>query len=239
VGQLERLIKANGIAVSEKLSGSEAYFDLTPAGRTLVNTLDSLFGKVLKGRVLDAGAGRLTYRERLERAAPQIITFDRFRVQAGLDSIGDLHCLPFAAESFDSIFCSQVLEHVAHPDRVISEMARVLNTDGILLLSVPHLAYLHNEPYDYFRYTEFGLRVLLEDAGLTVEEVRWSGGLLSFLGHIPSTLLVNCCWGIKMIRPLILGANWMWSRTIAWLERNDHRPRRYALNLVVVARKKV
>jgi len=41
--------------------------------------------------------------------------------------------LPFADESYDIVFCCDVLEHVDNPDKVIAEIARVLKQDGVFL----------------------------------------------------------------------------------------------------------
>jgi hypothetical protein len=100
------------------------------------------------------------------------------------------------------------------------------------------LAYLHNEPHDYFRYTEFGLRHLLAESGFEVVEMRWSGGVLSFLGHMPSTLAVNLAWGIPLLFPVVFNINRLWSRALAWLERADKTRRRFALNIALAAVKR-
>lgn len=238
MGWLAERIKNNGVEVSDYYGTSTAYFDLTPAGRTLINSLDPLIGEEIRGRVLDAGAGRLTYSPRLKAVAREVISLDRYRVKDGLDILSDLSDLPLGDDSFDSVFCSQVLEHVAEPQQVLHELARILKPGGVLLLSVPHLAYLHNEPHDYYRYTEFGLRHLLAGAGFEIRQIRWSGGLLSFLGHMPSTLIVNLTWGIPVIFQVVSFLNRLWSRGIAWLERRDQQRRRFALNLVVLAVKR-
>lgn len=237
MGWLSRRIKEGGIAVSDRYAKSPAYFDLTPAGRTLIDTLDPLIAKHIRGRVLDAGAGRLTYTERLLCSGDTVISLDRDRVREGLSLVGDLETLPFQDGSFDSVFCSQVLEHVRDPLLVLQDFQRVLKPGGVLLLSVPHLAYLHNEPHDYYRYTEFGLKHLVERAGFELLETRWSGGLLSFLGHLPSTFLLNFCWGIPGVFHLAFFFNRIWSRTFAALESKDSKSRRFALNLAVVCRK--
>jgi len=237
MGWLSRRIKKGGIAISDRYVQSPAYFDLTPAGRTLINTLDPLIAKHIRGRALDAGAGRLTYTDRLNRVASSVVSLDRDRVREGLSLVGELETLPFQDGSFDSVFCSQVLEHVRDPLSVLEEFNRVLKPGGVLLLSVPHLAYLHNEPHDYFRYTEFGLKHLTERAGFELLETRWSGGLLSFLGHLPSTFLLNFCWGIPGLFQVVFLLNRIWSRSLAALESKDTKSRRFALNLAVVCRK--
>lgn len=237
MGWIGRRVKAGGIAVSDKYARGEAYFDLTPAGLTLIRTLGPLIEAHVRGMTLDAGAGRLTYHDRLLRVSERVISFDRYRIRAGLDLIGDLCDQPFPSSCFDSIFCSQVLEHVPDPQAVLREFARVLRPGGVVLLSAPQLAYLHNEPHDYFRYTEYGLSDLCAKAGLEVCEVRWSGGLLSFLGHLPSTFAVNLAWGVPLLFPIVFQMNRIWTRCIAALEKNDGKVRRFALNIAVVARK--
>jgi SAM-dependent methyltransferase len=238
VGWLGSRIKKNGIEISDRYARTEDYFDLTPAGRTLIRTLDPLIEGSIRGRTLDAGAGRLTYHSRLARHAATVVSMDRFRIREGLTVQGDVDFLPFAPESFDSIFCSQVLEHVPNPFQAMAEFSRVLAPGGGLVLSVPHLAYLHNEPHDYYRYTEYGLRQLAKEAGLEVTEVRWSGGVLSFLGHFPSTLILNLTWEIPVLFPFCFHLNRLWTRLIAALESGDASPRRFALNMAVVARKR-
>ena len=109
MGWLSRRIKKGGVAVSDRYARSPAYFDLTPAGRTLIHTLDPLITEHIRGRVLDAGAGRLTYTERLRHVASSLVSLDRDRVREGLSLVGELEALPFHDGSFDSIFCSQVL----------------------------------------------------------------------------------------------------------------------------------
>ena len=130
-----------------------------------------------------------------------------------------------------------MLEHVRDPLRVLQDFHRVLKTGGILLLSVPHLAYLHNEPHDYYRYTEFGLKHLTERAGFELLSTRWSGGLLTFLGHLPSTFILNFCWGIPGLFQGVFLLNRIWSWSLAALESKDTQSRRFALNLAVVCRK--
>ncbi|KXK29102.1 MAG: Ubiquinone/menaquinone biosynthesis C-methyltransferase UbiE [Candidatus Hinthialibacteria bacterium OLB16] len=237
MGWLSDRIKKNGIAVSERYSRSPVYFDLTPAGRTLIQSLGCVVPEAVHGRVLDAGAGRLSYQSLLEKHGDSVVYLDRYRSVDGLSLTGDLENLPFADGSFNTVFCSQVLEHVPEPEKVLVEFHRILKPGGKVLLTVPHLAYLHNEPHDYYRYTHYGLQHLFTKAGFVTEEVRWSGGVLSFLGHFPSTLLLNLAWGIPGLFHFLLALNILWSRLIGWLESEDRRPKRFALNLVVIAEK--
>lgn len=49
-----------------------------------------------------------------------------------------LYELPYSAESFDVVLCSQVLEHLPEDCTALSEMYRVLSRDGSLIAAVPN-----------------------------------------------------------------------------------------------------
>ena len=65
--------------------------------------------------------------------------------------------------SIDVIFCLEVLEHVQKPFKAVSEIYRVLKPRGIIIGSVPFVFPIHDEPYDYFRFTKYGLLDLFKD----------------------------------------------------------------------------
>jgi SAM-dependent methyltransferase len=99
--------------------------------------------------------------------------------------VADLASLPFRPDAFDAILCTQALEHVGEPAVVLRDMATVLKPGGRLYMSVPFLGDpIHQEPYDFFRYTHYGLRHLVEKAGLTPVAVSPMGGVF----------FLCCCW---------------------------------------------
>ena len=67
----------------------------------------------------------------------------------------------FEGASFDAVFMMEVLEHVPEPQQALSEIRRVLKPGGRLILSVPFIFPLHEEPHDYYRYTKYGLAYML------------------------------------------------------------------------------
>src|SRR3546814_2644916 len=75
---------------------------------------------------------------------------------------------PFESDIFNSVLCNQVLEHVFNPDAFLQEIHRVLRAGGMLLLTVPFVWDEHEQPYDYARYSTFGLKSLLERTGINV-----------------------------------------------------------------------
>ena len=65
--------------------------------------------------------------------------------------------------SFDYVVMLEVLEHVHNPQLAIIEVYRVLKKDGILLMTTPFLFPIHDAPYDFFRYTKYGLTLLCKN----------------------------------------------------------------------------
>ena len=147
--------------------------------------------------VLDAGAGRAQYRKLFAHA--QYETAD-FLAVAGKkyrrpDYVCDLVAIPVPDARFDHVVCTQVLEHLPEPQRVVAELARVLKPGGTLWLSAPLFYAEHERPYDFFRYTRYGLRRLLEEPGfevLELEPLEGYFGTLSYAArhmsnHLPAT----------------------------------------------------
>ncbi|MFH1739053.1 MAG: class I SAM-dependent methyltransferase [bacterium] len=224
-------------AIAQEKSGGEDYFHLSPTRASLIRVVRPLLAKHVHGRVLDAGAGSKAYAPLLLPLASEYISLDISSDRATPSAVGSLLALPFAQNSFDTVFCSQVLEHVPEPAIALSELERVLAPGGVLLLTAPHLAYLHNEPHDFFRFTRHGLAHLCSQAGFHVEEIVPAGGLLSFVGHIPSVAGKAFLRPIPIVYDVFLALNTVWSRTVAWLDERIERRKLFALNYVVVARK--
>lgn len=136
-------------------------------------------------RVLDAGAGMAPYRELFAHC--DYVTHDwpaspHERASAA-DVVGDLCSLPLEDDGFDVALCTEVLEHVATPLAAVDELYRVLRPGGRMLVTVPFVAQLHEEPHDHYRYTSYGLRGLLERGGFEVEDVEPLTGYFRTLVH--------------------------------------------------------
>lgn len=229
-----RTIKERGRAASDYYAGRPDYFYLTPASLALLRAIEAALPRYCRGRVLDAGAGRGVYRDLLQKHANDYVGMD-LAASVATTVLGDARRLPFAAASFDTVFCSQVLEHVPEPALALAEFRRVLRPGGYLILTVPHISWLHNEPHDYFRFTVHGLRFLSERAGFAEAEVVPAGGLFSLAGHILSTLAVNGSFGVPVLHPLIRKLNRLWVETMAGLDRLLNNQKVFPLNYLWVA----
>ena len=102
----------------------------------------------------------------------------------GSDLIGDAMALPLQTASVDGIICSEVIEHVHRPAKIIEECGRVLKSGGVLLGTSPFLVWLHGDPEDYGRYTPSFLKKIMEEAGFEKIEIREQGGFFSVLSDM-------------------------------------------------------
>ena len=144
--------------------------------------------------LLDAGSGHLpeqVMRTELLATGVTLRTND-FNAGPGVDDVMDVSAMTYEDASFDAVICTQVLEHVQSPPKTMAELARVLRPGGHLFVSAPQSAWLHNLPWHYFNPTRFGIELLLEQNGLTVEARVAQGGHFSLLAtnlHYTVTML--------------------------------------------------
>ena len=143
-----------------------------------------------KGRILDVGCGNKPYRA-LFNADADYIGCDV--VQSSLflvDVICPATALSFENESFDTVFSTQVFEHVNDHQKAFEEVSRVLKSGGYFLFSVPFTWELHEEPHDYFRFTKYGIAFLLEKYGFECLEIKANGGKWATIGQ----MRINMIW---------------------------------------------
>jgi len=152
--------------------------------------------------VLDAGAGECVYKPFFAHCGYQSVDLavgeERWNY-AHLDFVAPLSDLPMADGSYDAVLCTQVLEHVPNPEDCLQELQRVLKPGGRLFLTVPMAHPEHQAPFDYYRYTSFGLRYLLDRAGFAdVERLEPMGGLFTRWAYeLPRAMAIFPGTGLK------------------------------------------
>lgn len=109
---------------------------------------------------------------------------------SGVDVVADAHHLPFADESMGAVVCETVLEHVARPDRIIAEAARVTRPGGRFFFIVPFLFPFHGQPGDYQRWTREGLLASFD--AFSHVEVGIHGGPCSAFVNVLTEWLYVC-----------------------------------------------
>lgn len=143
-------------------------------------------------RVLDIGAQESPFRMYFTKAEYRTQDVCQNK-QRSVDYIGDINeGLPDIPESsFDSILCTQVLEHLKRPHVAFKEFNRILKPGGKVFLTT-HLCFEeHMIPYDYFRFTRYGLKSLGDDAGLELVHIAPHGGIFQLLGLILATIPIK------------------------------------------------
>ena len=140
------------------------------------------------GQVLEVGCGLQPYRRYLPPevgyvgldwagagegfgySVPDVVHYDGGR-------------FPFDDGRFDSVFHTELLEHVFDVMTLLSECRRVLRPGGEMLLTVPFQARFHYIPHDYWRFTPSALRRMLEEAGFEEIDVRPRGTDVTVAGY--------------------------------------------------------
>ena len=182
MGDLERVRRLRQ-GVERRLEKRKLLHTVSLARFQLRRGLDASISAEAKGDVLEAGAGLSPYRSQLAASASSVTTLD-IDDSKHVDVVGDVQAMDqIADEMFDTVFCTQVLEHLPRPSDAFGEFRRVLRSGGVLILSAPHLSMVHEAPHDYYRYTRFGLKHLCESNGFAVVRIEPCGGLVSFVSH--------------------------------------------------------
>lgn len=88
------------------------------------------------------------------------IIYSDIDINAFVEIFCDGHDLPFPEGLFDSIITTAVLEHVLYPEKVASELYRVLKVGGVIYSELPFMQQVHEGAYDFTRYTLSGHRRL-------------------------------------------------------------------------------
>lgn len=138
----------------------------------------------LRGKLLDLGCGEKPYKLIYEDVCESSIGVDVETCrheQKYVDVFASADCLPFENETFDTVLCTNVLEHVANAEKAFQEISRVLKKDGYLVLAVPFLYPVHEAPYDFYRYTKYGIEYQMKKNGFKIERNMPWGGIGMFL----------------------------------------------------------
>ncbi|MDB4973978.1 MAG: methylase [Myxococcaceae bacterium] len=207
----------------------------------LHQTLSRVTGRV-GGRMLDVGCGNKPYAHMFGVSEHIGLELDSpaARAQNRADVFYDGQTFPFPDARFETVFASQVFEHVFNPDRFLAEVYRVLAPHGQLLMTLPFVWDEHEQPHDFARYSSFGIEHLLTQHGFDVQVMLKSGADFS---------VVLQTWGMYAYKALAPGTRWtklaaagvltlpvnlVGSVVLPWLPKNPD----LFLDLVVLASKR-
>lgn len=158
----------------------------------LRRAVEALVGRLVfdgRGTWLDLGCGSRPYETLFDVECYfglDVVTSGHPEAGKRPDLFFDGDHLPIRAGSVDGVLCTQVLEHTADPVGLLNEAWRVLKPGGLLIMTVPFVWEEHEQPYDFFRFTEPGLRHLLAQCGFAVDVLEKTSGTLETLAQISS-----------------------------------------------------
>jgi SAM-dependent methyltransferase len=161
--------------------------------RGLYIAIKELSSKIT-GDILDVGCGQKPYRDMFK-----FNSYIGMDIEQGghdhsnevIDVFYDGEKFPFESGTFDSIICNEVFEHVFNPEEFIDEINRVLKMKGYFLFTVPFVWGEHEQPYDFARYSSFGLKFILEQNGFVVEKHRKTMGGVSTIFQLFNAYLYS------------------------------------------------
>jgi|SRR6185312_1178954 len=172
--RLERFMDYNKVDISDQY-----YLVYKP----LIRDLEYAIKKYARGRVLDVGCGNKPYEGMFhadEYIGCDVVQSSRNKV----DIVCDALQIPIPDSSFDTVFSTQVIEHVDNHQKLVDEAYRLLKPGGHFIVSGPMYWPLHEEPYDYFRFTKYGFKYILEKAKFSDIEILSNGGKWALMGQV-------------------------------------------------------
>ena len=181
----------------------------------------------LRGELIDVGCGQQPYRAYFAHAT-RIVACDFDGNRGQVDFTCPAHAIPVAAESFDAVLCTEVLEHVPDPLAVWREFYRILRPGGQVLLTTPLYWPPHELPYDFYRYPEHGLRYLASTAGFEIVEFWPRGGRWALLGQV-GMHVIGHYFTLRVMRRA-------WNNFFLWADRKRNTPD-ITLGWTILARK--
>jgi len=190
-------------------------------------------------RVLDLGSG-----EGREDQLPGLSANTRARIMCAdlkpgvdVDFVSDAHFIPLRDNCLDGVVLQGVVEHVPRPWVIAQEIVRVLKPGGVVYCEAPFVQWYHDDPGDYYRFTEAGLIEMFKpcecvESGVAIGPV---GAVVGVARELPAMMFTSpyVYW------PLKWALSWLTYPLVALdiLYRGRPRSKTVALGVYLVGRK--
>jgi SAM-dependent methyltransferase len=157
-------------------------------------------------KVLDIGSGDAKYAEKID-ASCELVSLDYPTTSTRYRSLPAVFAtaakLPFGDDSFDVVLLLEVLEHVEDDRAVIAEISRVMRGSGTFVFSIPFSYPVHDAPFDFRRYSEFGAQALLQRQGFDVVSITKHGNGFVVAMQLFNLAVLECAQGAVQRMPLL------------------------------------
>jgi SAM-dependent methyltransferase len=197
-----------------------------------------------KETVFDLGCGERNFEKHILKSAHKYVGIDWSSTlhKLSADIVADLNKpLPIASNTADTIISLSVLEHLCEPQMMLNEAYRILKVGGIMMVQVPWQWWIHEAPYDYFRFTPYGLKYMFEKAGFDDVTVTAQSGFFTMYIMKINYFTLRFVMGPRMLRFLIkafLVPFWFLGQIIApYLDNIDRNWELESTGYVVIAKK--
>jgi ubiquinone/menaquinone biosynthesis C-methylase UbiE len=205
--------------------------------------------------ILDAGAGDQHHKkdcQHLKYVSQDFAQYDGNGNNSGLqmnsynygnlDIIGDITNIPRDNESFDAVLCSEVLEHLPHPDLAIKELSRLLKPGGTLLLTAPFCSLTHFAPYHFVTgFNQYWYQAILPENNLEPESIEVYGNYFEYLTQemhrLPSIINRYCNTSIDEDEANIISDTVDIFQKYGEIDNNSHELLCYGM--MIIAKKKL
>jgi SAM-dependent methyltransferase len=199
-----------------------------------------------RGTIYDLGCGEASYKDWFLQFSERYVGVDWsdsfHNIKA--DIVANLNePLPIEDAVADTVLSFSVMEHLSEPQLMLKEAFRILKPGGGLILQVPWQWWIHEAPYDFFRYTPYGLRLLLERAGFTEIDVQPQAGFFTMITMKLNYFTSRLVRGPRLLRfvlKAILSVFWYLGQKAApYLDKLDRKWELEATGYFVTAKKPI
>lgn len=202
------------------------------------------FSKYYKGTLVDLGCGTAPYKEFFLQFCDKYIGVDWSESihEFKGDNLSNLNKkINLDSNLADTVISLSVMEHLYNPQIFLNESYRILKKDGTIILGVPWMWWIHEAPHDYYRYTPYGLKYMLKNAGFKEIEVIATSGFFTMLFIKINYFSVKFLKGSKLkvrLLKLLFRPFWYISQKIApYLDKLDNDWEKESQSYFVIAKK--